>query len=63
MKEDKVTLHANAINLARRWSEMNENDLVMVRFRMRTKTLMIEVTSTKSNTAGNNSLAVLRKSI
>lgn len=30
MEKGKITLHANAVNLARRYTEMNENDLMMV---------------------------------
>ena len=30
MEKEKITLHAGAVNLARRYTEMNENDLVMV---------------------------------
>ena len=31
MKEDKIAVHARAVNLARRFTEQNENDLMMVR--------------------------------
>jgi hypothetical protein len=31
MKDNKVSVHAQAINLARRWSVQNENDLMQVR--------------------------------
>ena len=30
MEKGKITLHPGAVNLARRYTEMNENDLVMV---------------------------------
>ena len=31
MKDDKITMHAQAVNLARRFSIQNENDLLQVR--------------------------------
>jgi len=31
MEKGKLTLHPQAVNIARRYTEMNENDLVMVR--------------------------------
>lgn len=31
MEKDKLAMHSRAVNLARRYTEMNENDLVMVR--------------------------------
>lgn len=32
MKDEKITVHTNAINLARRWSVQNENDLMQEDF-------------------------------
>ena len=31
MKDNKIAVHTNAVNLARRWSIQNENDLMQVR--------------------------------
>ena len=31
MKDDKIAVHTKAVNLARRFTEQNENDLMMVR--------------------------------
>ena len=33
MKEDKIAMHTRAVNLARRFTEQNENDLMMVSVR------------------------------
>jgi len=32
MEKGKLSLHPQAVNIARRYTEMNENDLVMVRY-------------------------------
>ena len=31
MKDNKIAMHTEAVNLARRWSVQNENDLMQVR--------------------------------
>ncbi|KAL3924381.1 MAG: hypothetical protein SGILL_001081 [Bacillariaceae sp.] len=39
MKQDKIVMHERAINLARRFSEQNENDLVMEDYMEKKKTM------------------------